>query len=133
MMTTAEKLAMVKTIMGPDAPDDDTITSYLTLAKKEILQWRFSYNPDVMPDDVPAAYEMTQIYAVVNGFTQRGVEGQSVSVENGIHRHFDFTDMTRYIRQNVIAIAKIPGVKVQTDSGVSDAVKQYVDENALTV
>ena len=37
------------------------------------------------------------MYAVVNGFTQRGLEGQSVSIENGIHRHFDFTDMTRYI------------------------------------
>ena len=105
-MTTVEKLAMVKTIMGPDAPDDATITSYLTLAKTEILQWRYGFNTDEMPDDVPAAYEMTQIYAVVNGFTQRGLEGQSVSIENGIHRHFDFTDMTRYIRQNVIAFAK---------------------------
>ena len=105
-MTTAEKLQMVKTIMGADAPDDETITQYLTLAKTEILQWRFSYNPDDMPEDVPAAYEMTQVYAVVNGFTQRGLEGQSVSIENGIHRHFDFTDMTRYIRSNVIAYAK---------------------------
>jgi len=107
MMTTAEKLAMVKTIMGSDAPDDETIKSYLEQAKAEILQWRYSYNPDDMPQDVPAAYEMTQIYAVVNGFTQRGSEGQSVSIENGIHRHFDFTDMTRYIRQNVIAYAKV--------------------------
>ena len=106
-MTTEEKLAMVKTIMGPDAPDDDTIKSYLTLAKTEILQWRYSLCPDEMPFDVPPAYEMTQVYAVVNGFTQRGLEGQSVSIENGIHRHFDFTDMTRYIRQNVIAYAKV--------------------------
>ena len=106
-MTVDEKLAMVKTIMGPDAPDDDTILSYLNLAKNEILQWRYTFNPDAMPEDVPAAYEMTQIYAVVNGFTQRGVEGQSVSIENGIHRHFDFTDMTRYIRSNVIAYAKV--------------------------
>ena len=98
---------MVKTIMGADAPDDETINSYLTLAKTEILQWRFSYDPDNMPKDVPAAYEMTQIYAVVNGFSPRDVEGQSVSIENGIHRHFDFTDMTRYIRQNVIAYAKV--------------------------
>ena len=105
-MSTEEKLAMVKTIMGPDAPDDQTIEQYLTLARTEILQWRFAYNPDEMPEDVPAAYEMTQIYAVVNGFTQRGMEGQSVSIENGVHRHFDFPDMVRYIRQNVIAYAK---------------------------
>jgi hypothetical protein len=106
-MTIEEKLAMVKTIMADDPPDDETIFSYLELAKTEILQWRYSYNPDAMPEDVPAAYEMTQIYAVVNGFTQRGIEGQSVSIENGIHRHFDFTDMVRYIRGNVIAMAKL--------------------------
>lgn len=106
-MTNAEKLAMVKTIMGPDAPDDETITSYLTLAKTEILQWRFSYNPDEMPMDVPAAYEMTQVYAVVNGFTQRGLEGETVSVENGVHRHFAYPDMVRYIRGNVTAFAKV--------------------------
>lgn len=106
-MTVDEKLTMVKTIMGPDAPDDETISQYLTLAKTEILQWRFSFNRDAMPQEVPAAYEMTQIYAVVNGFTQRGVEGQSVSIENGVHRHFDFTDMVRYIRQNVIAYAQV--------------------------
>ena len=54
-MTAAEKLAMVKTIMGPDAPDDETISQYLNLAKTEILQWRYSYNPNAMPEDVPAA------------------------------------------------------------------------------
>lgn len=108
-MTAEEKLEMVKTIMGDDAPDDNTIKSYLNLAKTEILQWRYSYNTSAMPEDVPAAFEMTQIYAVVSGFTQRGVEGQSVSIENGIHRHFDFTDMVRYIRGNVIAMVKVPG------------------------
>lgn len=106
-MTIEQKLATVKTIMGPDAPDDNTILSYLDLAATEILQWRFSYSPDDMPEEVPAAYEMTQVYAVVNGFTQRGLEGQSVSIENGVHRHFDFTDMVRYIRGNVIAYAKV--------------------------
>jgi len=106
-MTTEEKLAMVKTIMGPDAPDDDTITSYLNLAKTEILQWRFSYNPDAMPDDVEPAYEITQVQAVVNGFTQRGMEGEITSIENGIHRHFNYSDMVRYIRANVIPYAKV--------------------------
>lgn len=106
-MTTDEKLNMVKTIMGSDAPDDNTILSYLSAAKSEILQWRYSYNPDAMPEDVEPAYEMTQVQAVVNGFTQRGLEGQITSIENGIHRHFSFPDMTRYIRANVIPYAKV--------------------------
>ena len=106
-MTIEEKLAMVKTIMGGDAPDDETITAYLTLAKTEILQWRYSYNPDNMPEDVEPAYEITQVQAVVNGFTQRGMEGETTSIENGIHRHFSYPDMVRYIRANVIPFAKV--------------------------
>jgi hypothetical protein len=106
-MTTEEKLDMVKTIMGPDAPDDATINTYLTVAKTEILQWRYSYDPDNMPEDVEPAYEITQVQAVVNGFTQRGMEGETVSVENGIHRHFSSPDMVRYIRANVIPYAKV--------------------------
>lgn len=106
-MTLNDKLAMVKAIMGGDAPDDATITSYLEIAKNEILQWRYSYNPDNMPDDVEPAYEITQVQAVVNGFTQRGMEGEVTSIENGVHRHFAYSDMVRYIRGNVIAIAKV--------------------------
>ena len=106
-MTTEEKLDMVKTIMGGDAPDDNTIMSYLAYAKTEILNWRYSYNPDAMPEDVEPAYEITQVQAVVNGFTQRGMEGETTSIENGIHRHFSYPDMVRYIRANVIPFAKV--------------------------
>jgi hypothetical protein len=106
-MTLNDKLDMVKAIMGGDAPDDATITSYLGIAKNEILQWRYSYCPDDMPEDVPAEYEMTQVQAVVNGFTQRGMEGEITSIENGVHRHFAYSDMVRYIRGNVIAIARV--------------------------
>ena len=52
-MTSEEKLAMVKTIMGPDAPDDETISSYLTLAKTEILQWRFRTTRTICPKMYP--------------------------------------------------------------------------------
>lgn len=107
-MTMNEKLAMVKTILGADAPDDTTIMTYLVIAKTEILQWRYSYCASEMPEDVPGEYEMTQVFAVVSGFTQRGIEGQTVSIENGIHRHFSYEDMVKYIRSNVIPMAKIP-------------------------
>ena len=109
-MTSAEKLAMVKTIMGADAPDDATITTYLGIAKAEILGWRYSYSPEDMPDDVPAEYETAQVQAVVNGFTQRGVEGQTVSVENGVHRHFIYSDMIGYIRNHVLPYVRVGAI-----------------------
>ena len=106
-MTTAEKLEMVKAILRiGDTSMDELLTVYLTAAKNEILSWRYSYAAET-PDEVPTEYEMTQVQAVIYGFTQSGVEGQDVSIENGIHRHFSYPDMIRYIRANVIAIAGV--------------------------
>lgn len=106
-MTTAEKLAMVKDILRiSDTSLDSLLSTYLNVAKNEILSWRYSYAKNT-PDDVPAEYEMTQVQAVVFGFTQSGNEGQDVSIENGIHRHFSYSDMVRYIRANVIPIAGV--------------------------
>lgn len=108
-MTNSEKLAMVKSLLRiSDTSMDNLLTTYLNAAKSEILGWRYSYDSDNAPSEVPAEYEMTQVQAVVNGFTQSGNEGQSVSIENGIHRHFSYADMVRYIRANVIAIARVP-------------------------
>ena len=106
-MTEYEKLTMLKAILRiEDDSEDSLLTTYLSAAKSEILGWRYSYAPD-MPVEVPSEYAMTQVQAVINGYTQSGNEGQDVSVENGIHRHFAYTDMVRYIRANVIPMAKL--------------------------
>ena len=52
-MTTAEKLAMVKSMMGIiDTSEDTVITNYLTCAEREILTWRYSYGNEI-PESVP--------------------------------------------------------------------------------
>ena len=60
-----------------------------------------------MPEAVPTEYEITQVQAVINGYTQAGVEGQVLSIENGIHRHFNYSDMVEYVRAHVIPIAGV--------------------------
>ena len=120
-MAVDEKLAMVKAILRIDAEDlseDALITTYLTFASREILGWRYSNaNPDNVPEEAPVEYEMTQIQAVVNGYTQSGIEGQVLSIENGIHRHFEYSDMVRYIRNNVIPVAGVLRTKTTTTGG----------------
>lgn len=123
-MAMEEKLSMVKAILRiDDTSEDALITTYLTFAAREILGWRYSYaDPDNVPDEVPDEYEMTQVMAVINGYTQSGLEGQVSSVENGISRHFEYSDMVRYIRGNVIHIAGVPRSRSTTggDSGGTD-------------
>ena len=110
-MTPDGKLAMVKAILRIDTNDvseDSLIMTYLDMAEQEIVGWRYSNaNPDTAPTTVPTEYETTQVQAVINGYTQSGVEGQVLSIENGIHRHFNYSDMVEYIRAHVIPIAGV--------------------------
>lgn len=109
LMTNEEKLSMVKSILGIDSTDtteDERITTYLTVAEREILTWRYSYGTTEVTE-VPAEYEMTQIYAVVAGYSQSGAENQRQHTENGISRVFRYADMIQYIRSNVVPVCKV--------------------------
>lgn len=105
-MTDAEKLIMIKTMLLTDAPADEQLMAYLSFAKQEILSWRYS-GAATTPEEVPVEYETTQVMAVITGLTQSGIEGQVLSIENGIHRHFRYSDMVDYIRANVIPLARV--------------------------
>lgn len=98
---------MVKTLLRIDSADtseDALIETYLEAAAQEIIAWRYS-NARNVPEAVPAEYEITQVQAVINGYTQAGIEGQTESVENGITRRFKYTDMVEYVRAHVIPVA----------------------------
>lgn len=105
-MTDAEKLSMIKALMKLDESEDEQISVYLSAAGREILAWRYSYAKEV-PEIVPAEYEMTQVHAVIAGYSISGAENQLSHTENGIGRTFKYEDMIAYIRSHVIPIAKI--------------------------
>lgn len=120
-MTIEAKLMMVKSILRiDDTSEDDLLETYLQMAEQEIIGWRYSYaNADNIPSTIPSEYDMTAVQAVVNGYTQSGIEGQILSVENGVHRHFRYSDMLEYVRGHVIPIAGVLRSKsaVGTSSG----------------
>lgn len=103
-MSNEEKLAMVKSMLEiSDNSEDARITVYLTAAEKEIIAWRYSHSSQKV-ETVPSEYEMTQIFAVVAGYSQSGAESQLSHSENGISRSFSYPDMLHYIRANVLPI-----------------------------
>ena len=111
-MTDAEKLVIIKTILDDGSgylPSDDTLTTYLALAKGEILAWMYHLVGGVPEDvtEVPVRYDQVQIYSVVAGWTHAGAEGQTVSIENGVHRHFTYNDMLDYIHNNVLPLVRV--------------------------
>lgn len=114
-MTDAEKLATLKVLLEDGSgymPSDNTLNTYITLSGKEILAWMYHLVGGVPEgtNDVPAKYEVVQIYAVIAGWTHAGAEGQTLSIENGVHRDFAYVDMLDYIHNNVLPYARVGAV-----------------------
>ena len=113
-MTDAEKLETVKTLLGDggEVPPDATLTTYLNMAEREILIWRYHLVGGIPTDvaDIPAEFEPTQIYSVIAGYTQAGAEGEQTHIENSVHRHFRYSDMLDYIHNNVLPYARVGAV-----------------------
>ena len=113
-MTDAQKLATIKTLLedGGEMPSDEKLNTYITLSGNEILAWKYHLVGGV-PDDVtevPSLDEGAQIYAVVAGYTHAGSEGETVHVENSVHRHFMYEDMIGYIRNHVLPIVRVGAI-----------------------
>jgi len=108
-MTTAEKLTMIKSMIGvSDTSLDALLTTYLTMSTQAILQWKYSLIG--VPEGktaVDAEDEITQIHAVVAGFNIRGAENQTSHNENQIYRTFDANDMVDYVRTHIIPYARV--------------------------
>lgn len=113
-MTNAEKLTTLKTLLedGGALPSDTKLNTYIQLAESEILQWRYHLIGGVPSgESMQEQYDVTQIYAVVAGFTQAGAEGQKTHNENGTQQAFVYADMVDYIHQNVTALARVGAIE----------------------
>jgi hypothetical protein len=109
-MTESQKLTRLKILLEETGNDEDALLSeYLDIAKDEILNWLYirlgAVPTDV--DEVPAAYEQTQIMAVLAAFNIRGAEGQTLHIENGMHRQFVYDDLIKYIRTHVFPYVRL--------------------------
>ena len=114
-MTDAQKLITVQTLIEDGSgymPSDETLNTYIQVAGNETLAWMYHLVGGV-PDgvtEVPSKYEGIQIYAVVVGWTHAGAEGQGLSIENGVHRDFRYSDMLDYIHNNVLPYVRVGAV-----------------------
>jgi len=95
----------VKALCGITTTDHDRpLLSMANLAKIELLQWRFSYAPDLLPADGAVPDDMVGVWisSVVAGYSIAGAENQTSHSENGVTRTFKYSDIVNYIRRNVI-------------------------------
>lgn len=114
-MTDAQKLLTLKTLLedGGEVPSDEKLNTYLALSKAEILSWKYHLVGGVPSavTDISQSDDVTQVYAVIAGYTHAGAEGEQVHIENGVHRHFMYSDMVGYIHNNVLPYVRVGAVE----------------------
>lgn len=88
-MTTAEKIATVKTLTNESDLADELVTVYLSKAEMAIRNRMYPFNlPDESPFEVPDKYEMLQCELATRYLQRRGGEGEIAHNENGINRTY---------------------------------------------
>lgn len=113
-MTNEQKLITLQTLLedGGDVPSDEKLNTYLAVAGDEILSWIYHLVGGVPTNvtEVPSKYDSIQVYSVIAGYTQAGAEGEQTHVENGVHRHFRYSDMLDYIHNHVLPYVRVGAV-----------------------
>lgn len=106
-MTTAEKITNVKLRVGNvKEATDALIAVYLDDAKSAILRQRYPFGIPETVTDVPSKYEDIQCRLAERYFLRQGIGGQNVSIENGIHKHYESVDDEDLLKR-VIQVAKL--------------------------
>lgn len=106
-MNTVERIKNVQTRLGNiKEATSELIAVYLDDAKDAILKQRFPFGVPTNVEDVPEEYEILQCKLAERYFLRQGIGGQTVSIENGIHKHFSTTDDYDLLKE-VIQIAKV--------------------------
>lgn len=90
-MTDSEMIAMIKTLIGDSNADEGELSSYLTLAKDAIVTRLY---PIKVPDDyvMESRYDTLACRIAADMYLRRGAEGETVHIENNIHRTYRSTN-----------------------------------------
>lgn len=89
-MTQAEKLTLLKAMVGESDPEE-VLLAYLNLAGSKIINRAYPYASDV--SEVPTRYDFLQCEIAAYLLNKRGAEGQTGHSENGISRSYESADV----------------------------------------
>ena len=106
-MTDAEKLTMLKALIGTTNLSDETLLVYLTLASEKVLRKCYPFAASTQEYTVPERYETIQVELAANEIVKRGAQGQSSFSDNGVSRVYESEDV---LLNRIVPYAHVPGV-----------------------
>ena len=105
-MTISEKIANVQQRVNDRRATDALIAIYLEDAKDAILKERYPFGVPSDVTEVPTKYEVLQCRLATRYFLRQNIDGQTVAIENGIHKHYQSPDDADLLKR-VIQVIKI--------------------------
>lgn len=101
-MTDAERIARVKSYFDPDTEGltDEAASFYLAGAKDTVLITLYPFEGHYPEDaEVPPRYEGLLCELAARMFSRRGGLGETMHIENGIHRDWYSSDDSDLLRK----------------------------------
>ena len=99
-MTDLEKKARLAELIAPDEVTDDLLYFLLQISEGIVLNRRFPFGPPE-GSTVPKQYEHIQLQIAVELYSKRGAEGQTMHIENGIHRTYESADVSKSLLNKI--------------------------------
>lgn len=92
-MTTAEKIALVKSLIDDDGEEltDSVVGHYLDLAEQKILDRLYPFGMNEY-HTLPIRYDRLHCELCVRMYLRRGGEGEDSHEENGVNRTYKSVD-----------------------------------------
>ena len=111
-MTNEEMLAIVEARTGVD--DTTLLSAYIADAGQAIINKAYPYKEGI--ETVPAKYQRLQVEIAVYLVDKIGAEGQTMHIENGVHRTYESASIPNSMLKAVIPLCKIPVSEVEDEN-----------------
>ena len=103
-MTQAEKLKLLKALVGESDPEE-VLLAYLNIAGDKIINRAYPFSTE--ETEVPKRYEYLQCEIAAYLLNKRGAEGQTDHSENGISRSYESADVPESMLRAVTPMAGV--------------------------
>ena len=102
-MTNEEKLGKLAALISPDTATDDLLLVLLEQAEGIVLNKRYPFG---VPEGatLSAYHEQIQIRIALELFNKMGAEGQTMHIENGVHRTWAAGDVSPVLMKMIIPV-----------------------------
>ena len=100
-MTDSEKMRLLKAKENQQETDEALSAALLT-AKYAILERAYPYEKSFDNLEFPSRYDLLQVEIANVLIKKVGAEGETVHLENGIHRHYESSSIPTSLLQTII-------------------------------